>query len=166
MSKLITFSRHFQKSHPKAGQPTFFVEKILNSLGLTDLNQKPIDELNDFFIIAGDGKHHTIRGGNRFKVGDKFSPRVWSAKPYASKQIVIGPDIEIKKIYNVRVLVQSFGKLGLQAVISIDGNDFQNIDLLAKNDGLSQADFLNWFTTKKGETFVGQIICWSDDVCY
>lgn len=34
------------------------------------------------------------------KVGDKFSPRVWSGKPYRSKMITIAPDIEVKQIWD------------------------------------------------------------------
>lgn len=32
MAKVITFSRTFPSYHPKAGQPTYFVEKFYNSL--------------------------------------------------------------------------------------------------------------------------------------
>jgi hypothetical protein len=185
MSKVITFSRYFQKSHPKAGEPTYFVEKLWKSLGnefvekeaisiaasFTDLRK---DSVNDFGamkdihfnrIMSFEPKLHTIRGGQRFKVGDKFSPRVWTDKPYNSPQSKIADDLEVKKVFSIRVFVQDFGKLGLQSVITINGKDFQNIELLAKNDGLSQQDFLNWFILKNGETFVGQIICW-DEVSY
>lgn len=31
--KVLTFSRQFPKGHPKAGHPTWFVEKVLNSIG-------------------------------------------------------------------------------------------------------------------------------------
>ena len=33
MAKVITVSQKFPDSHPKAGQPTHFVEKIWSSLG-------------------------------------------------------------------------------------------------------------------------------------
>lgn len=32
MAKVITFSRQFPSYHPKAGQPTYFVEKVLRSV--------------------------------------------------------------------------------------------------------------------------------------
>ena len=34
MAKVITVSRTFPDYHPKAGQPTYFVEQILNALGM------------------------------------------------------------------------------------------------------------------------------------
>lgn len=162
MSKVITFSRYFQKSHPQAGEPTFFVEKILNSLNLTDLNKNPLPDLNDFFIVLGDGKHHTIRSGNRFKAGDKFSPRVWSGKPYASKQIAIAPDIEVKKVWDFSI--------DEKGIYSINGKciDGKTEFILAKNDGLSTREMVYWFMPSfpKPKPFQGQIICWSDNVSY
>ena len=178
MSKVITFSRNFQKSHPKAGEPTHFVDKIWKwyydecAGDVRDLlwyneqydNIFGVDEMKN--IHNFNPKLHTIRGGERFNVGDWFSPRIWTGKPYSSKQLEIAPLIQVKQVFPINVLVQNFGKLGLQAVISINGKDFTNIDLLARNDGLSQQDFLSWFESKKGETFCGQIICWSDEVSY
>ena len=34
MARIITFSRTFPAYHPKAGEPTYFVEMILNDLGI------------------------------------------------------------------------------------------------------------------------------------
>lgn len=81
---------------------------------------------------------------------------------YNSKQIILCPDVEIIKIYNIRILVQDYGKIGLQTVISIEGKFFERIEELAMNDGLFIEDFLSWFYNKKEEIFVGQIICWKD----
>lgn len=103
--RVITFSRYFPKGHPRQGDETFFVEQILNEVlppminGIVDVNGlgKDIRPLvNDFVLLHGeDKKVHTIRVGNRWKVGDKFSPRVWSGLPYRSKQIEFAPTIEI-----------------------------------------------------------------------
>ena len=118
MSKVITFSRVFPAYHPKKGQPTFFVEKIWQSFGINPLFPSPSLSIHnthlpyDIVHLVGDDlvylheydpKHHTIRAGNRWKVGDKFSPRVWSGKPYNSKQIIIAPDIEIKKVWEFEI---------------------------------------------------------------
>jgi hypothetical protein len=61
-------------------------------------------------------KYHTIRKGNRFKVGDKFSPRVW--------------DFEILK-----------GGYYLNE----DAVDFELLKTIATNDGLEVNDFELWF---------------------
>ena len=130
-------------------------------------------------------KKHTIRGGSRFKVGDKFSPRVWSGKPYSSKQITIAPDIEVKKVWDFEVVTEDDDGendwsyiyfLGTTYTCYGDGGyDKPLMVEIAKNDGLSITDFYNWFLTgrtkqqrldNEPKVFKGQIICWSDDVCY
>lgn len=170
MSKVITFSRTFPSYHPRKGEPTRFVEQILNSLKDQDvfLDFAKIDaslgwSLLDKFGLIG-RKHHTIRGGHRFKVGDWFSPRVWSGKPYKSKQITIAPDIQIKKIWDFEI--------DPAGVYSINGKYLLNgaIELrLAKNDGFDNpADMFNWFMVNysKPKPFEGQIICWNDTISY
>ena len=150
MSKVITFSREFPKYHPKAGQPTFFVEQIYNSL----LSK------NNLMDYSSGVKKHTIRKGNRWKVGDKFSPRVWSGKPYKSKQFILCEDIEIKKIYQIRIWRESL--LIWRFYINGEIISDPKITELAKNDGLSYRDLLDWFNVPVEKNFEGQIICWSD----
>jgi len=188
MSKIIPFSRYFQKVHPKSGQPTYFVEKLWKGLiqlkpdisefdtEILKLNILPVigyKNIQQFqqrlFMI--EPKFHTIRAGNRWKVGDKFSPRVWSGKPYCSKQIIIAPDIEIKKIFDIE-LINSVNS-------NITGHDrgyWCKVDdvviselwfnELVKNDGLNWSDFIDWFNLKDNEIFKGQIICWNQNVQY
>jgi hypothetical protein len=164
MSKVITFSRFFPAYHPKKGEPTYFVEKIAR--GLHQQGVRPFDIPDEIFSTEMyyliDGKHHTIRAGNRWKVGDKFSPRVWSGKPYNSKQIIIAPDIEIKKVWDVLIMN---GPDWFE--VMINGKDYLNdgwsLFLLAQNDGLRLDDMMNWF---KDDIFAGQIICWNDSINY
>jgi hypothetical protein len=99
--RVITFSRTFPGYHPQAGKQTFFVEKVLKSIYWNKNDYKEIDQPDglDFDLgiyIESDPKHHTIRAGHRWKEGDWFSPRVWSGKPYNSKQIQFAPDIQLK----------------------------------------------------------------------
>src|SRR6185312_11465979 len=110
MSKVLTFSRTFPAYHARAGEPTYFVEKIWKFLWDNEKsNYNPVREYfqcyDEVFPVNYEDekenihhhapKVHTIRAGHRWKVGDKFSPRVWSGKTYCSKQITIAPDIEI-----------------------------------------------------------------------
>ena len=169
MSKVITFSRKFQKGHPRVGEQTHFVEKIMRHFLIEHSPMFPYwmqaMEKNELNIRIRDcydykPKFHTIRAGNRFKVGDTFSPRVWSDKPYRSEQIVIAPDIEVKKIWDILIAKDLKG-------IRINRNwFFENYESLlfklATNDGLSVTDFLDWFPSY----FEGQIICWSDNINY
>lgn len=173
MSKVRTFSRYFPKGHPKQGEPTHFVEQIWNSLRELNL---PLPKNADFtkefmwsiLPLSNFGcKHHTIRGGKHFKVGDWFSPRVWSDKPYSSKQIIIAPDLQIKKLWNIEIEVgEKYWFFKLNGEDISNGREDFNIDefteTLAKNDGLNLTDFLNWFP----KTFSGQIICWDESVEY
>jgi hypothetical protein len=161
MSKVITVSRNFPKGHPKAGQPTYFVEKIWRSLS-TGKNEviSTSDDLNNerYYFLNRDfnPKHHTIRAGKRWKTGDMASLRVWSGKPYNSPQIIIAPDVEITvkdiSMYN-------------DWNTWIDGKQISQsvFNELAQNDGLSPLDLQNWF--KKNITpqklFSGQILCFT-----
>ena len=159
MSKVITFSRVFPKYHPKAGQPTGFIEKIFHSIYKDKPSMFFDAKLGDIWLdphLTG-VKHHTIRNGNRWKVGDKFSPRVWSGKPYASKQITIAEDLEIKQIFNFSKDLIS----DKWYVNGVEMSSAERIDL-AENDGLLYKDLLSWFQ----KPFNGQIICWSDAVSY
>lgn len=168
--KYIMCSRSFPKGHPKAGQPTFIVERILNSIhngqmSLDNICHDLKEFINDFELIANERqKHHTIRAGNRFKPGDIVSLRVWSDKPYRSKQIEFA-QVEIKKTWTIEIAIKNGG---MTTIINGDEHLFV-IDELAKNDGLSLADFFDLFNIhpkKKGEVFRGQIICWDDSVEY
>jgi len=177
MSRVLTFSRTFPAYHPKAGQPTNFVEQIYNSLGMDFTNRRWIGMLNEInpdqkeilagFVFGGIDykvsgiKRHTIRSGNRWKVGDKFSPRVWSGKPYQSKQIIIAPDIEVKKVWDIEIINQT---------VVLNGVEFCQYSPLSclfyelsKNDGLTAIELIQWFGDK---FFTGQIICWDESVIY
>jgi hypothetical protein len=171
MSRFITFSRQFPAYHPKAVQPTCFVEKIWNSLPnmiipytkLRILNPEQPYRVFDLWETIQDGymqlgpKHHTIRAGHRWKVGDKFSPRVWSGKPYASKMITIAPDIEIKKVWKFEISNNT---------LILDGKELSPAQWieLAKNDGLKVGEMLNWF--RYPHEFSGQVICWNPNLEY
>lgn len=170
MSKVITFCTQFPSYHPKAGQPTFFVEYIYKNLYIQKVIPKELENIfNHDKFINGFSKGHTIRAGNRWKVGDKFSPRIWSGKPYHSKQIIIAPDVEIKKVYNIELCRDEDGLLDC----FINGKEISayfGINELVKNDGLYHEQFIDWFTLspsfKKEKSFVGQIICWDESINY
>lgn len=124
---VLTVSESFPKSHPKAGELTHFVDKI----------------------ASGD-KIHTIRKNSKLwanraeKINSGeavLSVRVWTGKPYRSKQ---------KEVF-------SFDKIGTEFInvkkkhkydIYTLGNTF------AKNDGLSVVDFNNWFDFRPDEVYI------------
>lgn len=166
MSRVITFSRTFPSHHPRRGEPTFFIEKIWASRHVDYDYKAPVKALLLIAdkIFQAEPKHHTIRAGKRWKVGDKFSPRVWSGKPYNSKQIIIGPDFEIKKIWDIEISGSP------HPIIKIGKDGYPSAEELAKADGLSYDDFREWFTNspqyRKTQKFSGQVICWNESVNY
>lgn len=184
MSRVMTFSRLFPKGHHRAGKPTYFVEKIWNSIGFENAIESKFDEIHSltgydadfiqrFFDTLGytDGvKHHTIRAGHRWKVGDWFSPRVWGndinpksgrSGPYHSKQITFAPDIQIKKVWEFDVdpwdaYVVNRKPLSLSELKTVALNDgFENLD-----------DFEMYLNVKPKDLFQGQIICWNENINY
>lgn len=172
MSRVITFSLKFPSYHNRKGESTHFVEKIWNSICWDDGVQGqefPIPyHLGIDFRNTDEKKHHTIRAGHRFKVGDWFSPRVWGndlnpksgkSGPYHSKQIVIAPDIQIKKIWSFEIIdgwaYLDDGK-GVSKSLFIE---------IAKNDGLTFFELKSWFKYPKS-TGKMQIICWNENIEY
>lgn len=172
--KVLTFSRYFPKGHPRQGEPTFFMEKILSSLGVTmkTLPAHLSSIVNDFQMLCApeETKHTTIRAGERFKPGDMVSLRVWSDKPYRSKQIEFA-QVEVKKTWKFIIYpvwddyyVDVGAYPGLPFCRSCEG-----LRAIATNDGLSIEDFISWFAIhpkKKGAEFRGTIISWSDTITY
>jgi hypothetical protein len=141
------------------------VEKILQGLSLDkwDLEREFNPRLSlDFF----EPKYHTIRAGHRWKVGDKFSPRVWSGKPYQSKQIIIAPEIEVKKVWDFKIkkYLHDWYIDYADHSICYGYEQFSRLETIAKNDGLTRQDFFDWF--KYPSHFEGQIICWNDQIEY
>ena len=137
---VITLSRYFPAKHSKAGEPTqfrdaFYAGQVFNR-GSECLYVRP--------------KLHTIRANyplweKRIKdiqEGKAFlSVRQWSGKPYWSKQI------EIARLTTANgVGIQKLCFLG----DNFNGGYIRNgaypsDKILAKNDGLSLADWEEWF---------------------
>jgi hypothetical protein len=193
MSRIIPFSRNFPTYHPKKGEPTYFVEKILNSLHISyddyylpllrklnpELPERILEDFVDSLKPVGEAeKHHTIRGGSRWKAGDKFSPRVWISRPYhpnfhnrtrIPSQLIFAPDQEVKNQWPFHIGFFSNEDVKISKCF-YDRLDVNPVAYLAKNDGLQHQDFIDWFTMspafKKDKKFFGQIICWNADVNY
>lgn len=195
MSKVITFSRTYPAYHYRKGQPTFFVEQMLNSMGidywdtpylniLRELNKDIPSELIDKFCMHLNceikaEKHHTIREGRRFEPGELFSPRVWISKPYRPNyyqgkripsQLILAPDTEV-----VQVLDLKYQHISRPFVTHKNADGFDEsypegtFDRMALNDGfVNREDLEGWLLGGKGwsPVFKGQIICWNENVSY
>lgn len=151
--KVLTVSRFFPAYHPRKGEPTYFVEKILRGLYELRDTVKPMMDMDVWANCVP--KRHTIRESYRWREGEWVSLRVWSDKPYKSKQIEFA-QIQLKQvipvtIFNVR------GEMSLK--ISGEDKPSELIETVAKNDGLTLEDFKAWF---KSDITLGQILCWGD----
>jgi len=157
MSRPIMLSKVFLKGHPREGELTEFRKKMYASLYIRELRNGLIYKIKPVREVNFTPKSHTIRAGHRWKVGDFFSPREWSGTPYRSKQTVLFDDIEIKKVWDVKITADFRIFVGGDEIIN-------HIQDLARNDGLSLHDFMFWFAGSL--PFDGQIICWNNDVDY
>lgn len=152
----LSVRRTFTEDHPKAGDPTYFIEQIKNSL-IEFSNEASCD--NDGNIIVNK-KLHTIRSNysywknimEKVQTGEAVIELFyWSGSPYnsrrdGSKQIVFavldkdsGCGVQELRFYYDRI-TEPFINTPEQHIGYID-----KIELFAKHDGLSTDDFKAWF---------------------
>lgn len=122
---VITVSEYFPQYHSKKGQPTLFVEHI--------------DQLIKIHTIRNNYELWRKRFVNIQAGLARLSIRVWTGKPYASKQR------EVKSltkedgigIQHLKILANGY---------ELDGNFIDEpIERFAEKDGLSDANFTEWF---------------------
>lgn len=137
----LTLSRTFPSTHPKAGKPTGFKERVLISI-------------NSQFLSDIRPKVHTIRANYLFwkKRFEKIargeaclSIREWEGKPYGkgSRQVEIARLTREDGIglQQLRFTVDVDNK----RVAIIDGISLPSLRVLADNDGLTLEDWNEWF---------------------
>lgn len=147
---VLTLSRVFPKTHPNAGQPTNFKERLHNT------------------VLGKRGqwcKLHTIRRNfDLWKVNaDKMQRggfvlcvRQWSARPYNS------PQVEIEQLHQpigVQRIRMYFNYMKDTITVYIDG-DHQlecSVEELAHNDGLTLQQFKDWFFGKSRRNFSNDV---------
>lgn len=153
---VITLSKAFPATHPKAGAPTGFAENVAFKTHLE------LDKTIGGYRNVQGSKLHTIRANyplwaKRFEQIERgeayLSVRQWSGKPYASKQVEIArltkeDGIGIQKLY----LTDEINLLGEYGIVEstwelfgIPGDSKVSCKQLAYNDGLSYEDWDAWF---------------------
>lgn len=182
----IKFSTKFPAYHPRAGEPTNFIEKLWAHFypdgvppeiyeavfyGVVGFekryfltpkkNHNPIRRTEIRYERSPNAlpllpKLHTIRRGKRWKAGDYANLKVWSGAPYRSKPIIIVPEAKIMKVYD-------FWKNGNLIRINKKRLIRSKLFMLAQNDGLSVTDMMDWFNVP---TFEGQVLCFDENVKY
>jgi hypothetical protein len=152
---VLTVSRTFPKTHKRAGQQTWFVEKI-NEEGMP---------ISDDPIMGK--KIHTIRANyelweKRIKEVQEgkaiLSLRYWSGEPYRTKQIEFaqldkdsGVGVQELKFGYCNSLISLSDKffpiITKPYIIELENLKDKYLDILqiSKNDGLKFGDFMDWF---------------------
>ena len=117
-------------------------------------------------------KIHTIRKNesSKFKTGDTVSLRTWSGIPYRSKQVEFGTsEITVQPIKIIRSKPGDSHRVFIAMVFCPIQKIWVHLDseMVAKNDGLSIADFYDWFFPRGGPTeFRGSIILFGHNFYY
>ena len=130
---IITLSKVFLQSHPRAGEKTNFREKYESGDKLHTLraNVKYWDDIIDK-VNSGEGVLHV---------------KQWSGKPYNSKQELVEILTSVGKQL-VRINPTGKGKYCVSNEGSQVGTYIKE-EMLANNDGLSSQDFRDWFEIDK-----------------
>ena len=152
---VLTVSRTFPKTHKRAGEETFFVEKIFSGQAETNPEFKIEKSFVDYDFqeyYNAIPKLHTCRSNyelwaKRVKEIQEgkaiLSIRYWSGKPYNSKQVEI---CQLDKNSGIGVQILFFDECKINKPLIADSSKtFILPSLIAKNDGLSLEDFKEWF---------------------
>lgn len=123
---VLTFSKYFPATHPRAGAPTFFVDKITRKEKLHTIRDNAALWLNRFDDI-------------RYGVAE-LSLRYWQGLPYRSKQIEFG---KLGKEDGIGIQILQFN--GNLMTPRVDNWNYPESRELAKNDGLFFDDWYHWF---------------------
>jgi hypothetical protein len=125
---VITFSKHFPKHHPKAGNDIHFVESILNGQKKTTIrsNYKRWEKIAD---QLEEGTHI-------------LSLRYWTDKPYRSKQIAFARCAKI----NIETVFITNNTNGFEMTLKDEYLYYSEQLAVAKKEGFNNLeDFRNWF---------------------
>lgn len=148
----LTLSREFPKGHKKAGHTTTFAILVYCKRKL--------------HTIRDDAKGLWAKRVDDINSGKKLlSLREWKGRPYHSEQT------EIKRLVHtgLQKLTMTYGADDAVPRCWVDDKEVP-VEVLAKNDGLSVEDFVDWFfgagSKSKGNVFEGVIIHFTDDFRY
>ena len=163
---VLILSKTFPATHPKAGQPTYFNQKLMRAVYRDFCDIDVVDRewikpsVRDRFIPA---KLHTIRGNyerwkkiiDEVRSGEAIlSVRQWTGKPYNSKQEEIQRFTNRDYISVQKLVWEEECPMSKEYTLRIDGEFFDNYTMLANNDGLSLEDWRAWFAKEdKSQAF-------------
>ena len=136
---IIMLSKRFPATHPKAGQPIFFRDKVMAAIHHNNEYWNKIHTIRANYLLW-EKRIKEVREGNAM-----LSLRQWSGLPYRSKTQEItrlgasdGVGIQILEFDKDRDGMVSWN------FFSVDGK-YPSVEDLAYNDGLSLKDWKAWF---------------------
>lgn len=146
---VLILSSQFMKSHPRAGEPTYFKEKI--ELAVFDGEQPCI--MCDSTAI--EPKFHTIRAKYKewkakidsINRGEAFLRVVtWSGVPYRSPwlDVCVLTDDDGIGVQELVFLNNDITQANIQNT-ELDEFEIEDYEYIAKNDGLTLDEFKSWF---------------------
>jgi hypothetical protein len=142
---ILTLCKAFPATHRKAGQPTGFENKLNAGEKIHTIRYNAKDVWDD--------RYKGIASGRKY-----LSVREWTGRPYNSIQREFA---RFDKI-GLQKIGMTYGASDTFPHIWIDGKEV-SIEKVAKNDGLSVEDFVEWFFgNSKSNTFSGVVIHFTD----
>ena len=141
---IIIVSRTFPCSHSRSGEDTGFPQKLRNGLKLHTIRTNA----TWWEMVAKE-----VNAGEAV-----LSVRTWEGRPYCSKQVEI---MQVTKLGLQSISMSSDTMFPLPTPC-VDGRKQVDIYTLARNDGLSLPDFLEWFFPCGDGFFRGVIVHFTD----
>ena len=138
----LVISRKFPVQHPRAGQTTGLVDKLLKEAKIHTIRDN---------IDYWTGKVARVNAGEMY-----ISAKMWLGRPYAS------PQQEMRRITKAGLQIIEMSYRSGRLTVQIDGREYTELEILAGNDGLSLEDFIGWFFPDRRTHYKGAIIHFTD----
>lgn len=142
---IVSLCRVFPKGHRKAGEATDFEDKVKDGRKIHTIRYNG----NDVWAK----RYKDIMEGRKY-----LSLRQWTGRPYNSEQREIA---KLEKI-GLQKVTMTYSSGDSLPQVWIDGK-LQDIEAVAKNDGMTVEEFVEWFFgNSKENIFEGVVIQFTD----
>ena len=138
----LPVSRQFRAGHPRAGQTTGMINKLLSGSKIHTIRDN---------IEYWTGKIAKVNAGEMY-----ISVKMWIGRPYHTAQQ------EMHRIMKAGTQVIEMTYTGGILTVLIDGDIYPDHEALVANDGLSFEDFIGCFFSGKRSHYKGVIIHFTD----
>ena len=142
---IVSLCRVFPKEHRKAGEETDFEAKVKDGRKIHTIRYNGNDVWAKRFKDISEGRKY-------------LSLRQWTGRPYNSEQREI---TKVEKI-GLQKVTMTYNSGDSIPQVWIDGKA-QDIETVAKNDGMTVEEFVDWFFgSRKENYFEGVVIQFTD----